>query len=366
MNRYLAPAISELSGLALGPVAGQVFHQFASFCDNQLSNADAVEDFSRVQRIRQRRQEELGEWENTIRKAKSTSEKARSKSEYRKVEKWFKLDDHEYQRLRSARESFMTQSLENYLLSLSASDAFDNDVLRFFSLWLEYADSIIANTAVRKHLDKVPSSKFARLMNQLSSRLQYEDSQFQSLLSGLILRIATDHPYHAMFHISAGTNTLGIKDESGRSRVNAAKQIAHTLSKSKTAHAIWNNVHATNQMYHNLAVLKNEEGEMDIFKAGREVKLDAVPAARMLANRIKEFRVPPPTMSIALRADMDYKNVPRIVSFKPSMSIANGLSAPKILTALCTDGQRFKQLVRRSRHNSCLKLLTQVTVQRRS
>jgi ataxia telangiectasia mutated family protein len=50
-------------------------------------------------------------------------------------------------------------------------------------------------------------------------------------------------------------------------------------------------------------------------------------------------------MTIALRADMDYSDVPKLNGFTSHMRIAKGLSAPKILTAQCSDGQQFKQLV---------------------
>jgi ataxia telangiectasia mutated family protein len=339
------PAITELKGQTKGTVAGQVFHQFASFCDNQLRNPDAVEDFSRVQKMRDRRKQELDEYEKAIRSMKSGQEKSRIKHEYRKSEKWYKLDNHEYERLRRARESFMTQSLENYLLSLSASDAYDNDVLRFFSIWLEFADTSLANSSVSKHLGKVPSAKFTRLMNQLSSRLQNDQTSFQNHLSKLILRIATEHPYHAMHHIAAGTNSLGVKDDSAKSRLIAAKNISTALKGDKKISAIWHNISTTDQMYHNLAVLNGKGQEESVFKAGRELRLDQFPISKSLYTKIKDFKVPPPTMSIAVKADMDYSRVPRIIGFRSKMRIANGLSAPKILTANCSDGQSFKQLV---------------------
>ncbi|KAF2425727.1 ataxia telangiectasia mutated [Tothia fuscella] len=347
MNNYLLPAIKELRGQNTGSVPGQVFHQFASFCDAQLQNPDAIEDFNRVEGMRNRRSQEMKMYQDTIRTSKSSTEKARCKSEFRKVEKWFKLDDHEYQRLRTARQAFMTQSLENYLLALAASDDNDNDVLRFFAIWLEYAESQYANDSVNHHLSKVPSWKFARLMNQLSSRLQDEDTLFQSLLSNLVLRISTDHPYHAMFHISAGIMSLGVKDAAGKSRVGATRKIAATLeaSRDEFIQVTWKAIDRSNHLYHNLAILKDKEGEQrPMFKQGQEIALAKLSASNKLATTIAGYKVPPPTMTIPLRTDKNYRAVPKIRSFKKTMRIANGLSAPKILTALCTDGQQFKQL----------------------
>lgn len=349
MCDYLGPAIKELKGHPKGDVAGQVFHQYAAFCDAQLHNPDLNADFERIQRMRDTRRRELEHWRQLLKATKDRSGKDKMNKEYRRAGSWYKLDDTEYKRLRDARESFMTQSLENYLLALSASDSHDNDVLRFFALWLEFADSDLANTSVGKHLASVQTAKFVRLMNQLSSRLQNEQSSFQDLLSNLVLRIAIDHPFHAMHHISAGSSSVGVKTDSAKSRMNAAKTIAAKLKAAteKSTSATWHNIHATDSMYHNLAVLHDHKSPADTaFTAGRELALDDFRDSRTLATKIKDFKLPPPTMNISVRFDKNYKSVPRVVGFLPKMRIANGLSAPKIVVARCSDGKQFKQLVR--------------------
>jgi hypothetical protein len=50
-------------------------------------------------------------------------------------------------------------------------------------------------------------------------------------------------------------------------------------------------------------------------------------------------------MNIELRADCDYSNVPVIEKFKPEMTIASGVSAPKIVTCIASDGSKYKLLV---------------------
>jgi ataxia telangiectasia mutated family protein len=60
---------------------------------------------------------------------------------------------------------------------------------------------------------------------------------------------------------------------------------------------------------------------------------------------VPKLNVPPATLQVEVRANMNYTDLPRIQKFKPTMSIANGLSAPKIITAIGTDGKPYKQLV---------------------
>ena len=64
-----------------------------------------------------------------------------------------------------------------------------------------------------------------------------------------------------------------------------------------------------------------------------------------MVSAIPKLNVPPATLQVEVRPNMDYADLPRIQRFKSTMSIANGLSAPKIITAIGTDGKPYKQLV---------------------
>jgi ataxia telangiectasia mutated family protein len=253
----------------------------------------------------------------------------------------YKLDTLELDRLRKVRENFMEQCLENYLLSLTASDEHDNDVLRFYAIWLENAGSDLANITVQKYLGKIASAKFARLMNQLSSRMQADNTLFQKLLCDLVFRICREHPFHGMHHITAGTHDPGTDEEASRSRHNAAKHIATRLKNDKYVGNLWHCVFRSDRLYQDVARYTDEE----VQKQGREFRLDQFGPSRRLQESIGQLQTPPPTLSIPLRADMDYKSVPRVIGFSRSMRVAGGLSAPKIITSKLSDGSSFKQLV---------------------
>jgi ataxia telangiectasia mutated family protein len=82
----------------------------------------------------------------------------------------------------------------------------------------------------------------------------------------------------------------------------------------------------------------------DDLRAGKESRLDKFQPTKHLHDNIDRLQTPPPTLSIPIRADLDYANVPRVIGFHPNMRIAGGLSAPKIITSKLSDGSRFKQL----------------------
>ncbi|KAF1922871.1 uncharacterized protein M421DRAFT_426490 [Didymella exigua CBS 183.55] len=350
MQEYLEPAIRELKGQQSGAGPGQVFHEFAFFCDKQLQSPEAAEDLDRVKTVMERKLQEHHDFIKLAKTDKSKSMRETYQRSARRAKTWYELDHTEYERMRQGREGFLRQCLENYLLSLAASDEYNNDALRVFALWIEYADTDLANDAVKQYLDKVPSGKFALLMNQLSSRLQSENTPFQKLLLKLVLRICIEHPFHGMHQIFAIQMKVGpitrediarSKDEAARSRQKAATDIANDLRVDKRARSYWSSIYQSNEIYHNLAMFK---GEKESTQQGRELPLDRYKESKELASAVPKLNVPPATLQIEVRPNMDYSDLPRIQRFRSTMSIANGLSAPKVITAVGSDGKPYKQL----------------------
>ena len=351
MQEYLEPAIRELRGQEQGAGPGQVFHEFALFCDKQLQSPEAAEDLGRIKTVMDRKLQEYHDFIRLAKTDKSKSMRETYQRSARRAKTWYDLDYTEYERMRKGREQFLRQCLENYLLSLAASDEYNNDALRVFALWIEYADTDLANEAVKLYLSKVPSGKFALLMNQLSSRLQNESTPFQKLLLGLVYRICIEHPYHGMHQIFAIQMKVGpitredvarSKDESARSRQKAATELANALRTDKRSKAYWSSIYQSNEIYHNLAMFK---GEKESTQQGRELPLDRYKESKELVSAVPKLNVPPATLQVEVRPNMDYTDLPRIQRFKSTMSIANGLSAPKVITAIGTDGKPYKQLV---------------------
>ncbi|KAL8895737.1 MAG: hypothetical protein Q9192_003466 [Flavoplaca navasiana] len=341
IGRYLVPAFKDLNGVSEGTEAGQVFHEFASFCDQQLQNPDSLEDFERIQKLRQTKEEEVHDLDRMIRSAGSQSkEKDNLKSHRNKAKSWFDLDDREFQRLRDNRQAFLRQSLENYLLALKACDKYDNDALRFSALWLQHYDSEIANAAVARHIAHVGSRKFVSMMNQWASRLLDMNSSFQKHLASLVFRICREHPFHGMYQIFAGSKTKGGRDEAAMGRNRAANRIVDELKNSKSA-STWIAIHNSNILFIRFASERLEDPKI---KPGSKIPLRKSVTGQRIAQDIGDLGIPPPTMKIDLRADLDYSSVPRIARFNQEFSVASGISMPKIVTAIATDGSKYKQL----------------------
>lgn len=344
IERYLKPSLKELRGKMSGSEAGEVFHQFAVFCDQQLQDPDSLEDLERLKKLSKDKAEEVKTYKKLMKEALSPDEKKRYLNHLTKHQTWLQLDEEELQRHNSSRDEFLRQCLENYLLALAASDDHDGNALRFSALWLEHSEESLANEAVSSHLKKVPSRKFAPLMNQLASRLQDTTISFQQLLFSLVLRICTEHPYHGMYQIYAGANTKNsLTDDSAVSRKSATAKIAIQLSNNKPIIGpIWQAIQATNKCYCSLAGERDEQK----YKTGRKISLRESAALGRLQASFTRYQVPPPTMQIELSPSLDYSKVPYMARLEPHMSIASGVSLPKIITALGSNGAKYKQLVR--------------------
>ena len=342
-KKYLEPALSQLKGNIEGKQAGAVYHQFATFCDGQLQDPAGLEDLARLQNLRKGKSDEVAELQTLISTTKDSQLRNRYSHVLTKEKQWLSLDEQELRRVEQTRSEFVRLSLENYLLSLIASDDHNNDALRFIALWLERSAEDTTNKAVSRHLSQVPTRKFATLMNQLTSRLQNQDTSFQKLLTELVYNICVDHPYHGMYQIWSGTKVKAQqRDEVAVNRVRAAEKVAQRIASTKSVADIWLAIDKTSKYYHILAMDKNN-GK---YKSGVKVPIKEVSAATNLVNYLTRYHIPPPTMDIELSVTRDYSKVPTILKLEPTMTIASGISAPKIITAVSTDGVKYKQLVK--------------------
>ena len=342
MIRYLAEAIKSLKNVTEGDEAGQVFHEYAHFCDQQLQNADNLEDFERIKVLRDRKQGEVDDLKTMIQSTPAQSRERQNLESHRaKAKQWLVLDDAEYQRLLRSRQSLLRQSLENFLLCLKACDTHDGDALRFSTLWLENFENDEANLAVGKYIDSVSSRKFARLMNQWTSRLANNSSKFQKALSQLCLRICVDHPYHGMYQLftSSKTGKSG-KDKAADSRCEAAIVLVNHIKRTEVS-PLWMAIHNTNVNFVRFAAEKLDKQT----KVGSKMSMRNSEYGRKIEQDATSLRIPPPTMAIELRADCNYQSVPLIAKFSSDFTVASGISMPKILTAIASDGRRYKQLV---------------------
>lgn len=363
MSNYLEKAIAQLENSSTGSDAGTVFHEFACFCDRQLQNTDNIEDYQRVLKLRQNKEAEVRELVQELERAKDGEKRAAAQAgrktkktpemdllshQLNKARDWLRIDDAEFKRLKKNQETFLEKAILNFLRSLLACDDYDGDAVRFCALWLKNSSDPKINKAAEA-LPDVPSRKFAPLMNQLSSRLSDSADTFQSLLHPLALRICVDHPHHGIYQILA-LMRLTASDDSSRRRKAAAHRVFTSLKENRKAKAVAFALENSTNAYIRLAKISIDKEEKRKGKiqfrelAAKEPKGNR-DLWRIFSKDITKYGIPPPTMRIELRADCDYSKLPRLIRFDAEISIASGLSAPKIIRCEASDGKKYKSLV---------------------
>lgn len=340
MSTYLVPAIDELEGGFAGSEAGRVFHEFASFCDQQLQNPGNIEDYQRALKLRQNKEAEVRDLEKLMKSTPAGPKLENLKRDTQKARTWLNLDDAEFNKLKENREAFLERSIGNYLRCLAACDDYDNDAVRFCALWLEHSSDSKVNMAASQPLAQVPSRKFVPLMNQLSSRLLDVPDEFQALLFPLIARICTDHPHHGTYQILALSKARP-KDTVSAKRQASALKIVDQLKGDERSRAMFQRISSATSSYIKLAIHKTEKTKSNKFP------LKSLPRDiySKFHSEIPNYKIPPPTMQIDVRNNCDYRSLPALERFHPEFSIASGISAPKILTCRASDGRDFKMLV---------------------
>ncbi|KAF7194796.1 Serine/threonine-protein kinase tel1 [Pseudocercospora fuligena] len=344
LERYLTPAVNELHEHRDQRQAGKVYHELATFCDKELQNPGNIENLNRITKLRQAKEEEIDAYNQAIQAAKRNGgDRNQLGRSLGQAKTWLAIDRSEEQRLQGIKQQLVSLSLQNYLRALANSDSYDLSVLRFFAMWLENTGDVEADKVVARYLPRVPSWKFVRLMNQLMTKLEDGVSSFQQALGALMLRIFKEHPYHSINHLFAacqkptGTNI----DSAGQARHSIAMQIQKDLQSPQNDKLgeLVKNIFRANLRYKNLA-----DRAPDQSQQGMKLPVSKVPEAGGIVNSGTIRKLPPITLTIALRPSGDYDDVPKVEKFGGDVSIMGGLSAPKMLKLWDSTGQEHKQL----------------------
>ena len=144
-----------------------------------------------------------------------------------------------------------------------------------------------------------------------------------------------------MYQIFAVSKSKGGKDETALARHTASNKIVERFKVNPLAQTYWLAIHNTSVTFVRFAGDKPKDSSI---KPGSKVALRKSATGQRMEQDVLRTKVPPPTMTVKLRADCDYSNVPTIAKFQPEYTVAGGVSMPKILTALGTDGKKYKQL----------------------
>ncbi|GAB6022293.1 hypothetical protein CHUAL_006418 [Chamberlinius hualienensis] len=271
------------------------------------------------------------------------------KAKYR-FKQQIEMDKADIKMFETKHRTYLLQSMKYYLACLNLSSDHDSRIFRIVGLWNENSKIESVNTIINNAIDKIPSYKFLPLVRQLSARMKLSDLQssstsFHGVLDKLIYKVCTDHPYHTLLIIFALSNAS--KDELAKQsmgsggdeedRVLAAKKMIDRLKKTKSLTKIATSMEKVCDVLIDFAYLEAKENKgvlIDINKNQRILKLKNVDL------------VPPLTVNIPVNPVAKYDNIISIVKYQPKFKLCVGISCPKQIFCLGSDGKERLELLK--------------------
>lgn len=343
------------------PEAGLVYRRYAVFAEEQYRALAASPEMDRIRLYQARIERELAALEDqraTTSRRRSGVSRAASAT-YDRIAEKRDLDREMLQKHDESKATFLRTAIAMYSKALAVADEADDSLIRLCSLFLSHHRDDALNTKIGRSLSEVPSHKFIPLLFQMSSRLGEssvigaERSPFQDNVHAILLRLATDHPFHSLYQLltlrdsnleqparsrhrpAPGTKANEYIKGPKTPRTEAASDILRRMAQSKPANS--ERLKDVDRLTETIidwawtAVAKSS-GEHQIRSSEKILK-------------IQNVNVPVPTAPLAVDLSLRYESFIRIASFKNKFRTSGGINEPKVMDCLGDDGREYKQLV---------------------
>lgn len=343
LSDYVDPMKKHIDEVRNLQQRAKIYHLLAHFSELEYKSPGLNEQIKSLkQRLRNKRAE-IEEIKSHYGKTSVTaSEKKAVQKYYNRLKSQVNAEALELAALQSTQNDFASNAVKFFLKVLLLDDTNEEDMDRFFSLYLELSTDEALQSAIKDDLLCLPSYISLAWCTQLMARVSDDVSVFQVSVQSLIFRICRDHPFHALYllisiirHEKIAGETV---NETMMCRVKAAQAIMTMLIASSLEYS--------SQILLPIEKLCNESVELAEVKSskGRTLHLDKLKIGAYWISDLP--RVPPPTMHIPV-SKTGYSNVPHIVSVDPKVGIAtSGLSLPKIARFFLSDGSQHKMLLK--------------------
>lgn len=306
-------------------------------------------EWQAAMRLRKHKTKEL---EALIRRLKNSSkgEKTDYSVKIQELQKQLAMDREEAEKLQQDRDNFLSIALEGYKQCLVIGDKYDvRVVFRLVSLWFGLCTRQIVVNGMLSTIKEVQSYKFIPLVYQIASRLgSSKDSQgpntFQFALVSLLKKMAIDHPYHTIFQLLALANGDRVKDKQ-RSRNSFVvdmdkKYAAESLLKELSSYhgAVIRQMKQMVEIYIRLAELETKREDTN--------KKLALPREIRSVRQLELVPVVTSTFPVDPSCQYDEGSFPHFKGLADSVTIMNGINAPKVVECLGSDGKKYRQLAK--------------------
>ncbi|XP_070172770.1 serine-protein kinase ATM [Polyergus mexicanus] len=253
-------------------------------------------------------------------------------------------DAAELKNIEQERRNYLAQALKYYLKTLHSSEEHNLLIFRLVALWLDNMLDNEVNEVLLDELDNVPSFKFVPLVPQLAAHISNDlkhQRSFSTRIFRILERCALEHPYHtlpvvlALKNLHSDPGTTVTKEER---RVLGAKRLLKRLTES-SVHDIVQEMEILSRALLSLAYWQ-PKGKC------YNGKCYSIPRDQLISKVKNLDNVLLPTLTLLVRPSGNYDNVVGIKAYQETCVFVGGVTAPKKVICVGTDGVQRRQLVK--------------------
>lgn len=333
--------MSDSSRLTLSlRTKAQLMHVLAEFCVLQYNDKERTERINHIKKFSEVKKNQM----RTLQELNKHANLDRTKSlALRFGERILENDNLEVKSLEELKEYFLITGACLFLRAATFHDRNGEDISKFMSVWFDNMDNGWLNQQIRPDVWEVPSVQFVPWINQLTSRVCRTPSFLKSNLDYMIQSVCANHPFHGLYQlksvsISSDPNSAASLEEQDRllGAIDLWQKLATFKHLKTTLEGISRFCEACVHVA-NVKVDKVSRCSLKVLTKG---------TGDIWGRGLKNLHIPPPTLHIPLRYDKDYEKVPVMTSALDEVMIAGGLSRPKIIKILSTDGSKQTMLLK--------------------
>lgn len=277
-------------------------------------------------------------------------ERKDAKRHYYKVKLQLERDEATYTELRGLFDEFIWGALQFFQNTLITSNAYDADVMdKFCGLWFENSHDDNLNEKLVKDIGSIPIWKFLTWVNQISSKLNNDNSAFQRLLEKIMKRLLYKIPYESLYpvlSIKLYKNYSVGPDAAIISKVAAVENILAYL-KSYDQGSFYTKFVLPVTLFCEKSV---ELASFKVREASKTIQLKNLNMGQYWLNELPLVHLPVPTDHVIITNSNDgRKERPYITAVSDTIRVTStGVSLPKIVTFITSDGYQKQVLMKGS------------------
>jgi ataxia telangiectasia mutated family protein len=195
------------------------------------------------------------------------------------------------------------------------------------------------------------------LKHQLTARLTTQKSKAQDNLQRLIMRMCREHPFHSLYQVYCLQSDHPNATTANRRHSGRHSGLSTQTERSAAASSILDRLRGDESVEHRVRDIERlcdaylEWAKFPITGHNQYKKSRAshfkIPDSLSI-RKITQLKVPVTTTHTPLDSTMKYEDCVWIDHYEPTFTTAGGVNLPKVSICRGSDGQKYKQLVRKS------------------